>query len=568
MTPSGSPDQATASGHPSVRTSKRMTLRKAWSNVRSDWSLWLVAGTTFLSGALSIAQMLIARPQWYSGFFADLLPFGLIYWGRSLTLVFGFILVYLSLNLFQRRRVAWYLATGASAILAVAHIMSGHLAIAPTLALVLLLVFRRRFTVRSETPSIRRGIGLMSLSLLIVLIYGAIGFWLNRSSFNLHISSGDSVVRTLRQVTLVGNSDLAAHTRYARWFLESLSFLGLVAWVFSVWSLFRPVAFRLQVLPQEQAIARAVLERHGRSPYDFFKVWPDKSQFFSESKKSFIGYATIRGVAFVLGDPVGPDDELEKITTSFLDYCANNGWLVCFLLPDMIPMYERLGLSTLKIGEEAVVDLEHFSRQTAQKKDFRYQRRRFERDGYRFMRYKPPHSAALLDEVEEVSKEWLLLPNHREIGFIQGRFERSYVETTSISVVRDPSGRVIAFVNEMPSYRKDEAVLDMMRYRPKVVNAVMDYIFQETMLALKEEGYRSFNMGVAPFSGLGGRPGAPLIEKALGLLFRLNWFVSSQGLRHYKAKFEPVWEDRFVAYHGGPLALVRMGLGVTKAVEG
>lgn len=547
-------------------------MSRAWSDARRDWPVWLVAGTTFLSGALSILPMLFEHLQGPSRLFTHVLPFGLHFWGRSLTLIFGFTLIYLSLNLFQHRRVAWWLATVASALLVAAYILSDrlwYLSIPPALAFVLLLIFRRRFTVRSEPSSIRRGIVLMAFSLFIAVVYGTLGFWyLDRSNFGLNFSLADSIVRTLRQVILIGNSDLVAHTRYARWFLDSLSVLGVVAGGFAAYSLFRPIVFRLQVLPHERTVARAVLQQHGRSTYDFFKVWPDKSYFFSETQKSFVAYATIRGVALCLGDPVGPDDEMEKVTRSFVDFCTNNGWAVCFLLPDLLPMYERLGLSVLKIGEEAVVDLEHFYSHTAQRKYFRYHRRHFEKEGYKVVRYKPPHLPELLDEVEEVSKEWLSLPKHRELGFLQGRFERSYVEKTPLCVVRDPLGRVIAFVNEVPSYRAGEATFDLMRHRPGVPNPTMDYLFHGLMLILKEEGYRSFNMGVAPFAGLGDEPGASLIERVLGLLYRLNWFVATQGMRYYKVKFEPVWQDRFAAYSGGPLGLVGIARAITKAVEG
>jgi phosphatidylglycerol lysyltransferase len=546
-------------------------LHGLWAMARKNWPIWLVAGTVFASGALSILQMLFARIQGNSRLFTYVLPFGLHYWGRSLTLVFGFLLIYLSLNIFERKRVAWWLALVASALLVVAHILSGrlwYLTIAPTIAFVLLLILRGRFTVRSEVSSIRRGATLMAVSLLVAAAYGIIGFWLLHSSFGIHFTLADSTIRALRQITLFGNSDLVVHTRYASWFLESLSVVGVLAWILAAYSLFRPVAFRLQTLPQERALAGALLERHGRSPYDFFKVWPDKSTFFSESKRSFVAYATVRGVALSLGDPVGPEDELEEVTSAFLSLCFNNGWTACFLLPDLLPMYQRLGLRTLKIGEEAVVDLQHFSSKTGQNRYFGYHLRHFEREGYKFVRYKPPHPIALLDEVEEVSKEWLALPKHRELGFLQGRFGRGYIEKTPICVVRDPSGKVIAFLNEVPSYRGGEATFDLMRHRADAPNATMDCLFQGTMFALKQEGYQLFNMGVAPFAGLGSRPEAPLTEKVLGFLFSVNWFVSNQGLRRYKVKFEPMWQDRFIAYQGGPLALVRIALAVTKAVNG
>jgi phosphatidylglycerol lysyltransferase len=539
---------------------------------KREWPIWLVAGTTLVSGLLSILQMLFIRLYEHSYFFNRVLPFGLHYWGRSLTLIFGFMLIYLSLNLFQRRRIAMWLAVAASGIVVVANIASErlwYLAIAPLIAIILLLIFRRRFSVQSEPNSIRWGVGLMIVSLLVALLYGTIGFLLlNKSEFGVQLSFTDSLIRTIRQFILIGNNDLSAHTRLARWFLESLSTLGIIAEVFAAYSLFRPVAYRLRELPHERAVARAILERYGRSAYDFFKLWPDKSYFFSESNRSFIAYATARGVALSLGDPVGPHNELEKLIKSFLKFCSDKGWLVCFLMPDLLGTYRRLGLKTTKIGEEAIVNLEHFYSHTAQRKYFRYLRNKFERRGYKLIRYIPPHRITLLEEVEEVSREWLSLPKHRELGFLQGRFERSYLEKTPLCVVRDPAGHVIAFINEVPSYKKGEATFDMMRHIPMVPQGTMDYLFQGLMIILKQDGYKSFDLGAAPFVGVGNKPQATLIERALRLLFRMNWFISSRGISHYKIKFEPMWEDRFIAYQGGPINLVKIGLAVTQAVEG
>jgi len=101
-----------------------------------------------------------------------------------------------------------------------------------------------------------------------------------------------------------------------------------------------------------------------------------------------------------------------------------------------------------------------------------------------------------------------------------------------------------------------------------VPNGTMDYLMHGMMLILKQEGYRSFNMGLAPFAGLGQRPGAPLIEKLLQILFRLNWFISNQGIYNYKVKFEPQWNDRFGAYQGGIFGVVRTMLAAARIVEG
>jgi phosphatidylglycerol lysyltransferase len=96
----------------------------------------------------------------------------------------------------------------------------------------------------------------------------------------------------------------------------------------------------------------------------------------------------------------------------------------------------------------------------------------------------------------------------------------------------------------------------------------MDYIFTELMLAQKQEGYRSFNLGVAPFAGVGDGPEATIAERAVHQLFqRFTRFVSYTGLGNYKVKFEPNWEGRFIVYQGGPIGLVRIALSIGKALE-
>jgi len=49
---------------------------------------------------------------------------------------------------------------------------------------------------------------------------------------------------------------------------------------------------------------------------------------------------------------------------------------------------------------------------------------------------------------------------------------------------------------------------------------------------------------------------------------RLNRFFSYKGLRSYKSKFAPRWEERFLIYQGGPTGLVNAGIALTRLTEG
>jgi len=97
---------------------------------------------------------------------------------------------------------------------------------------------------------------------------------------------------------------------------------------------------------------------------------------------------------------------------------------------------------------------------------------------------------------------------------------------------------------------------------------VMDYLFVELMLWGKREGYRWFNLGMAPLSGLEGQ-GSPAFWNNLGsLVFRHGeHFYNFQGLREYKEKFDPIWEPKYLASPGG-LALPRILLNIATLISG
>lgn len=147
--------------------------------VTRKWPVWLVATATLANGALSIMLTLLHRA--YPRPVILILPFGLHYWGRSLTLFFGVVLVYLSFNLFAQRRIAFWVSVASLSILSLVYFVHGHLwylAASPLVTLALLIVFRRYFFVRSEPTSTLRGVLLMLLSLTVALGYGILGFWL------------------------------------------------------------------------------------------------------------------------------------------------------------------------------------------------------------------------------------------------------------------------------------------------------------------------------------------------------------------------------------------------------
>jgi phosphatidylglycerol lysyltransferase len=330
------------------------------------------------------------------------------------------------------------------------------------------------------------------------------------------------------------------------------------------------VGDRVRAGARDRAQAEAIVNQYGRTPLDYFKLWPDKSHYFSPSGQSVIAYRASCSVAVSLGDPVGPVDEIEPLIQSFLRFSAAHGRRAAFhqVLPDFLPMYRRSGLCVLKIGEEAMVDLERFAMRTVRLPTFRKPRRRLGAKGYRVTREPAPHAESVLDEAEEVSREWLSLPGRRERTFVLGRFDRGYLAQHPLVAVRDPAGRLAAFANQVPGIQPGVATVDLMRHRRETPNGLMDYLFSELMLVVRGEGYRWFSLGLAPLAGVAEKPGAGLAERAVRKVYEHSTRFSFKGLRSYKAKFEPGWQERFLVYQHGWPGLLRTALALGSITRG
>ena len=119
---------------------------------------------------------------------------------------------------------------------------------------------------------------------------------------------------------------------------------------------------------------------------------------------------------------------------------------------------------------------------------------------------------------------------------------------------------------------KAEFSIDLMRYLPISPRGVMDYLFVELMLWAKREGFRFFNLGMAPLSGLASHPLAPLWNRLGAFVFRHGeHFYNFQGLRQYKEKFGPRWEPKYLFSPGKislPMIFANLGSLISGGIKG
>ena len=132
--------------------------------------------------------------------------------------------------------------------------------------------------------------------------------------------------------------------------------------------------------------------------------------------------------------------------------------------------------------------------------------------------------------------------------------------------------KIVAFATVMVTDTKQEATVDLMRFLPEAPRGAMDFLFISIMEQMRSEGYRTFNLGMAPLSGMSKRDIAPVWDWIGGTLFEHGEkFYNFKGLRAFKTKFHPKWEPRYLAVSNGAgaaLALMDVTLLIGGGVRG
>jgi phosphatidylglycerol lysyltransferase len=275
----------------------------------------------------------------------------------------------------------------------------------------------------------------------------------------------------------------------------------------------------------------------------------DKEFLFNSDQSAFLMFGDQGRTRVAMADPVGDEEKFEGLYWRFMEQAQDEGMRVAFYQVGaaMIPVCVEMGLRIYKLGEEAMVPLDTFDLGSSALKKFRKVMNRMAREGWLFEIWPPATVAARLDELRVVSNAWLAENAAKEKGFSLGRFEDDYLRRLPVAVILI-EGRVIAFGNVWPGNGKDELSTDLMRHTPDAPNGVMDCLFVSLMLWGKEQGYRWFDLGMAPLSGLADNHFAPLWSRIGGLIYdKGEAFYNFNGLRSWKSKFQPEWHPRYLA---------------------
>ena len=521
------------------------------------------------TGLVGVADMLSAvAPKLNWDVLLGVWPIVASHGAQKLTVVVGFFLVMLSYGLIRGKHQAWNITLVLLILSFFLHILRGGsgLAILTALALtiVLALLFRY-FQARSDPPSVRRGYLVLIVGLMVVVLYTIGGFIALYSQFETQIdrfSIEGVIVRLLTNAHL----HLSPGTQ-ALLFEHALQALCISAILYGMISILRPVAKALLPNEGERRAVAFNTRNYGSNSISYFALSEEKSYFFSTSRKVVIAYVLEGTVAVVAGDPIGPESELAGALQEFKAFCSQQDWTMVFwqVRNEHVELYQTFGMHLMKIGEDAVIHTQTFTLKGGAMANVRTSAKRAEKDGLRVVFYHGQvQDVEQLMQVDKISQKWVARKGGSEMGFSMGEFNSTGDPEQVTAVAIDNQNLVHAFVTFIPIYGRKGWGLDLMRRAERCAPGTMELLLSRSIEFLKSCGAEMVSLGLAPMSNANNEDTSLLDSSIDALTQRFGNLKESQSLFHFKKKFQPTWESRYLVF-SHTLTLPKVGWALYKA---
>jgi len=279
----------------------------------------------------------------------------------------------------------------------------------------------------------------------------------------------------------------------------------------------------------------------------------DKSVLFSDSGKSMLMYGMHGRTWIALGDPIGPSEEWPDLIWHFREAADQHNARIAFLglRHAQLPVYLDLGLALTKLGEEAVVDLAHFSLEGAARRSLRLLNTEAVAAGLTVEIIPPGDLEGLRPALGALSTEWVARHGGTEPGFISPRLEDASTGHQTVAVLRK-DGQLVGFANLLETGSPCEVAADPLRLAAEIHPAAHDFLLIQAMLWAKARGHHWFNLGLAPATGRDAQA-MPTQWGRLAALLQGRGEASTvaSNPRLQKNRFAPEWRPRWLAAEGG-----------------
>jgi lysyl-tRNA synthetase class 2 len=476
----------------------------------------------------------------------------------AVTLGLGVVLLHVAHGLRRRKRRAWRIAVGVTAVLVASHVLKGLDLEESTISaamLALLVASRREFYAvgdrvgRGYTVRISVQLLLLDIGLGMALLTANRGRIVDHPSL---LTQLDHVVRGL--AGFPGPLQFRGD-RLANIVTATLLALGLLTLFVVAYFVLRPSQPPARLTTEDEQGLRDLLARHGRrDSLGYFALRRDKLAIWSCSGKAAITYRVVSGVALASGDPIGDPEAWPGAIDAFLERARRHAWVPavmgCSELGATIWRREA-DLDALELGDEAIVDVASFSLEGRPMRGVRQAVARVERAGYtvrvrRAGDIPPEEFGGLL----KVVAAWRGGAVERGFSMALSRLGDP-ADGDCVMVTAYQDGALRGVLNFVP-WGRDGLSLDLMRRDRGSDNGLNEFMIVKLVQAAPELGVTRLSLNFAVFRSAlerGERIGAGYLLRMWHrtLVFVSRWF-QIESLYRFNLKFRPSWEPRFISF--------------------
>ena len=508
---------------------------------------WFFAGLLVISAVIDIVGALLIQHQTRTAVLEALLPASVTLGGRTGAVLSGLALLLLAGGIARGKRVAFRL-TLVVLVATVAFELVKDLDFEGAALFAWILAglwwFRHYFDADSDPTSVRWGVVVLVAGLFTAVLYAIAGAALLQNQLQPEFGFFRTI-ESLVAAVAGGPTRYRALTERADWFLSTLPVVSYALVIVALIQLLRPVLAPRAAAAERERV-RELIKRWGRNYISHLAVHGNTSYHWLDDT-ACVAF-TLRGrTALALGDPIGPPEKAEAAIQDFVAYCDRQDWIGAFYQVDEPAPYRSIGLTLVQVGAEALLRPEEFSLTGKKRHDVRSAVNHCARQGVRLVFGNGPDMLAdHREQLVGVSSEWLQSRRSPELGYSLGTLSTLSDPDIIVGLAFAGDGRLEAFVSWLPVPARSAWTLDLMRRRPGSTHGAMESLIVRSVDEARSRGVREMSLGMTPrvIAVSGASRGFDAAWRAM--YWGLDRFQRSRSLRHFKEKFGPRWEERYL----------------------
>ena len=456
------------------------------------------------------------------------------------------------------------------------HAMLATMAL-PLLCIVIIILFRACFTIRTKSETVLRGIAItFAAFVLLGLLY--VGYGLSMpSGFNetpLLVNLIADYVQRLLPIGLLSGVEPAF---VPVGLLSEIVYqcVGPMFWLVALCCTWDGLRDRSMINDAYRHRVDEIIGLGGES-MSFMATWKGNDYWFSATGRSAIAYRVSYGIALTVTGPFGDPDEYEDDLHAFAGFCTQRSLTPVFysVHAEQRDALVSAGWNALDVGTEMVIDPAAWQTRGKKWQDVRTAINKAKRDGITDVLTTFKESPfSVQTQIREISAQWAGEKALPEMGFTLGDVDELVDPRVKLLYAVDTDGKVLGVTSWLPTYENGKVVgwtLDFMRHRTDSVNGIMEFLIARMAERLRDEGeVRFMSLSAAPLAGMSGegheQGESAVLDHVLQMVADImEPAYGFHSLFRFKLKFHPDEAKVYICYPD-PAKLPQISLAVAQA---